>query len=52
MNFKDLLKINNLATPVLALPRPLKRFIAVTADALLAFIALWLALSLRLESWV
>ena len=46
--------IKNIASPLLALPRPVKRLLALALDAALCALTLWLALSLRLEqpaSW-
>jgi len=40
------------AAPLLALPRSAKRFVALTVDACLCVFTVWLALSLRLDSWV
>ena len=34
------------------MPRPLKRAVALVTDALLCTLTVWLALCLRLESWV
>ena len=44
--------INHIAAPFLALPRPSKRLLALGVDALLCGLTVWLALCLRLESWV
>ena len=44
--------INSFATPFLALPRPVKRMLALGVDALLCALTVWLALSLRVENWV
>ena len=44
--------INQFAVPLLAWPRPLKRIFALGVDALLCSLTVWLALCLRLESWV
>jgi FlaA1/EpsC-like NDP-sugar epimerase len=44
--------INNTIEHILALPRPAKRSLALGVDALLCVMTVWLALSLRLESWV
>lgn len=41
-----------LATPVLALPRPAKRFIAVSVDLGLCILTVWLAFYLRLGEFV
>ena len=35
----------------MGLPRPLKRSLALTVDALLCWLCVWLALSLRYETW-
>lgn len=40
-----------MAVPLLALPRPLKRIAALCVDTLLCALCVWLALSLRYESW-
>ena len=44
--------INQIAEPFLALPRPAKRLLALGVDAFLCALTVWLALCLRLESWV
>jgi FlaA1/EpsC-like NDP-sugar epimerase len=44
--------INKLAVPLLALPRPAKRLVALGMDALLCIFTVWLALSLRSDRWV
>lgn len=44
--------INRFAEPFLALPRPVKRLLALGVDALLCALTVWLALSLRVENWV
>lgn len=44
--------INRFAEPILALPRPAKRLLALGVDALLCALTVWLALSLRVENWV
>ena len=44
--------INKIATPLLALPRPIKRLLALSVDAVLCALTVWLALCLRLEGWV
>ena len=41
---------NRLANAMLALPRPAKRFLALTVDALLCVFCVWLAFSLRFET--
>lgn len=40
------------AKPVLALPRPAKRFLVLALDASLCVLAVWLAFYLRLEKFV
>lgn len=40
------------AAPLLSLPRWVKRLLALTVDAFLCALTVWLALCLRLESWV
>ena len=44
--------INNTTEHILALPRPVKLLLVLGVDALLCALTVWLALSLRLESWV
>ncbi len=44
--------LTRLAKPALALPRAVKRLLALSVDALLCVVTVWLALSLRLEIWV
>ena len=44
--------INNTTEHILALPRPVKRLLALGVDALLCALTVWLALCPRLESWV
>jgi FlaA1/EpsC-like NDP-sugar epimerase len=44
--------IDRMAQPLLALPRPVKRSLALTIDAALCVLCVWLALSLRYEAWV
>ena len=44
--------LERLARPLLALPRPFKRLLALSFDALLCVLTLWLAMSLRLEQMV
>jgi len=44
--------LNQLTTPLLALPRLAKRLLAIGVDVVLCALAVWLALCLRLESWV
>lgn len=41
-----------LATPLLALPRPVKRALVLALDASLCVLAVWLALGLRLGEWL
>ncbi|RZA11913.1 MAG: polysaccharide biosynthesis protein, partial [Proteobacteria bacterium] len=43
--------INRLAESLVGLPRPMKRSLALTVDALLCWLCVWLALSLRYEAW-
>jgi len=43
--------INRFAEPLLALPRPAKRALALTVDAALCVLCVWLAFGLRLERW-
>ena len=44
--------LENIASPLLALPRPAKRLLALALDAALCALTLWLALSLCLEQAV
>ena len=44
--------ISDYAAPLLVLPRPAKRALVLSLDALLCLVTVWLALCLRLESWV
>jgi len=44
--------VNRFAKPVLLLPRPTKQILVLGMDALLCALTVWLALCLRLESWV
>ena len=44
--------INHFANPLLGLPRPAKRLLALAVDALLCTLTVWLALCLRLDGWV
>jgi FlaA1/EpsC-like NDP-sugar epimerase len=44
--------IDRMAQPLLALPRSVKRSLALTMDAALCVLCVWLALSLRYEAWV
>jgi FlaA1/EpsC-like NDP-sugar epimerase len=44
--------MNRLAAPLLALPRPAKRMLALTVDAVFCLLCVWLALSFRYEQWV
>ncbi|MBA3059988.1 MAG: polysaccharide biosynthesis protein [Gammaproteobacteria bacterium] len=49
---QGLIIINRLALPLLNLSRPAKRLVAMAMDVLLCVFTVWLALSLRLETWV
>ena len=44
--------IDGLSAPVLALPRAVKRMVAVLADTAFCVLALWFALYLRLGEWI
>ncbi|WP_369652428.1 polysaccharide biosynthesis protein [Variovorax sp. V213] len=44
--------IDRMAQPVLALPRPVKRVLALLVDTGLCVLCVWLALSLRYERWI
>jgi FlaA1/EpsC-like NDP-sugar epimerase len=44
--------ISKLAPPVLALPRPAKRLVALSLDMSLCVLSVWLAFYLRLGEWV
>lgn len=44
--------LNNLAAPILALPRPVKRSVALSVDALLCVLTVWLAYYLRLGMFI
>ncbi|MBW8720211.1 MAG: polysaccharide biosynthesis protein, partial [Variovorax paradoxus] len=44
--------IDRLAQPVLAMPRPLKRVLALSVDAGLCVLCVWIALSLRYDRCV
>ncbi len=44
--------MNRLAAPLLALPRPAKRALALVVDAALCMLCVWLAFSFRYEQWV
>jgi len=44
--------INRLAAPLLALPRPMKRMLALGVDAMLCVLCVWLAFSFRFEQWM
>lgn len=44
--------MNRLAAPLLALPRPAKRMLALAVDAAFCLMCVWLALSFRYEQWV
>ena len=43
--------INRFAEPLLALPRPAKRTLALVVDVTLCLLCVWLAFGLRMESW-
>jgi FlaA1/EpsC-like NDP-sugar epimerase len=43
--------ISRIAEPFLALPRPVKRMMALTIDAVLCVACVWVAFCVRLESW-
>ena len=45
----DLMPLERIAQPLLALPRPAKRALALTFDVALCALTLWIALSLRFE---
>ncbi|WP_213956015.1 VanZ family protein [Variovorax sp. dw_954] len=47
-----LLPLHKSSGHVLAMPRVAKRFVALVADAALCVLTVWMALSLRLDSWV
>ncbi len=44
--------INKVAVSLLTWPRPVKRLFALSVDALLCTLTVWLALCLRLDGWV
>ena len=44
--------LSKLAPPVLALPRPAKRLVALSIDMSLCVLSVWLAFYLRLSEWV
>jgi FlaA1/EpsC-like NDP-sugar epimerase len=44
--------LTKLALPLLALPRPAKRAVALTVDASLIVLTVWIAFYLRLDEWV
>ncbi|MGJ7607604.1 polysaccharide biosynthesis protein [Variovorax sp. LT1R20] len=44
--------INCLAAPLLAMPRPAKRLLALAVDATLCILCVWVAFSLRYEQWL
>ncbi|KQU84308.1 capsular biosynthesis protein [Variovorax sp. Root318D1] len=44
--------IDRMAQPMLALPRPVKRVLALLVDAGLCVLCVWLAFSLRYERWI
>lgn len=43
---------NRLSNSLLALPRPIKRLLALCLDAFLCALTVWMALCLRLDGWV
>lgn len=43
--------LNNVADHLLALPRPAKRALALTVDAAVCALCVWLAFALRLDDW-
>ena len=43
---------SQMASALLDMPRPAKRILAVAVDMALCTLAVWLALCLRLDSWV
>lgn len=43
---------SQLTEPLLAMPRPLKRLLAVAVDVLLIVFTVWVALCVRLDEWV
>lgn len=45
------MKIDKTAASILALPRPVKRSIALAIDAFLCALTVWMAFSLRLDRW-
>ena len=47
-----MLTLRQLAKPVMALPRPAKRFLVLALDVGLCVLAVWLAFYLRLEKFV
>lgn len=44
--------LNNVANHILALPRPLKRFVVLAVDVGLCVLSVWVAFYLRLDEWV
>ena len=46
------LPLDTLVSPILALPRPAKRFVAVSVDIALCVLTVWLAYYLRLGEFV
>ncbi|MBD3767909.1 MAG: hypothetical protein IE928_08175 [Gammaproteobacteria bacterium] len=44
--------LTNPALPLLALPRPAKRAVALAVDAGLIVLTVWIAFYLRLDEWV
>ena len=49
--FDEVMKVTTLTNYLLLLPRPVKRALALGADALMCAITVWGAFNLRLESW-
>ena len=47
-----MLRSNSVVRFLVHMPRPVKRLVALVADALLCMVTVWLALCLRLEHWV
>ena len=43
---------NRYAEPLLSLPRPLKRIIALTVDASFCILSVWFAYCLRMDDWI
>ena len=44
--------LNNVANHILALPRPLKRFVVLAVDVGLCVLSVWVAFYLKLDEWV